>query len=101
LKFYNSREDKKEEKSQRTTNLLEKFGFFFFFYLKTQNQFTAVLIQFLTDENTVSDCWKNSLENIVYDNYVFENIIVTKAVVHIKKNTHVINNLVCDNAKCV
>jgi hypothetical protein len=36
--------------------MLEKYSF----YLKTQNQFTTVLIQFLTVENTVSDSLENS-----------------------------------------
>jgi hypothetical protein len=48
---------KKEKKKKKDDeNMLEKYSF----YLKTQNKFTTVLIQFLTVENTVSDSLENS-----------------------------------------
>jgi len=43
---------KKKIKKKEVRNLLEQY----IFYLKKHNQFIAVLIQFLTAENTVSDC---------------------------------------------
>jgi hypothetical protein len=52
FEFRNSVTAEKIEKKRRKIkfqNLLEKYSF----YLKTQNQFTAVLIQFLTVEKTV------------------------------------------------
>jgi hypothetical protein len=43
---------KNKRRKKILENLLEKYSF----YLKTHNQFTAVLIQFLTVENIISDC---------------------------------------------